>query len=272
MSLSYKAITMTAKSTKRVAWKRQHDAASTLAEAFQEDPMFMRAFKNPRARYVGAYTVAASQLVSGTGYADVLTDDTTDVLESTILWEKAKDDYRFGYFELGLRTAIMAFSNYFYMIKGAAYSVGLSKQIGGLLNSLLVLIYGVCTLWVIRFLFEFIRMGLVYGYISTKGREFISLYEKEFGNLGKRRGKYLMMTGTLSTARGQGIGSKLMKYSLDILDKSNLYDYYYLESSNTKNIPFYERHAFVKVGEAAVLGETVSSTYMIRKKPTAMEE
>mmetsp|Transcript_6046 Transcript_6046/g.37480 ORF Transcript_6046/g.37480 Transcript_6046/m.37480 type:complete len:265 (+) Transcript_6046:328-1122(+) len=260
---------MTTKSIKRVAWRDQHDAASILAEAFQEDPLFIRAFRNPRARFVAVYTVAASQMASGTGSADVLMDDTTCAFESVIMWEKTKDDCRFGYIEMGLRTLIMAFSNYYYMIKGAAYHVGFSKQIGGLLNALLVILYGVCTLWVIRFFLEFLRMGFVYGYIVIKGDGFISQYEKEFGKLGKRR-KHLLMIGTLSAVRGQSIGSKLMKHSLDIVDKSNLYDYYYLESSNTRNIPFYERHGFVKIGEAVVVGKTV--TYMIRKKPPNMDD
>lgn len=259
---------MTAKTIKRVTWRDQHEAASTLAEAFQEDPLFMRGFKNPRARFVVVYALAAAELAIGTVSTEALMDDTTNVLESTILWEKSKDDYMFGYIEMGLRLVITAFSNYFFVIKGAAYHVGFSKRIGGLLNALLVILYGVCTLWVIRFLLEFFRMGIVYGYMVVKGERFISQYEKEFGKLGKRR-KHLLMIGTLSASRGQGIGGKLMKYSLGILDKSNLYDYYYLESSNTKNVPFYERHGFVKIGEAVVVGETV--TYMIRKKPTTME-
>lgn len=260
---------MSTKTEKRVTWRDQHDAASTLAEAFLVDPLFMWAFKNPRARFVAVYTVAAAQMASGTVSADALMDDTTNAFESTILWEKTKDDCRFGYIEMGLRTLIMAFSNYYFMIKGAAYHVGFSKQIGGVLNALLVILYGVCTLWVIRFFLEFLRMGFVYGYIAIKGVGFISQYEKEFGKLGKRC-KHLLMIGTLSTVRGQGVGSKLMKHSLDIFDNSNLYDYFYLESSNTRNVPFYERHGFVKIGEAVVVGETV--TYMIRKKPPNMDD
>ena len=80
----------------------------------------------------------------------------------------------------------------------------------------------------------------------TKGSKFISEYEKEHGKLGKHR-KHLSMIGTLLALRGQGIGSMLMKYTLDRVDSSNgavVDDYHYLEKSNPKNVPLYQRHGF----------------------------
>lgn len=259
---------MTANTTTQgVTCRQQHEAASTIADAFQADPLFMKAFRNTRARYVATYTIAAAFMGTGTGSADVLVNHTTNVLTSTCLWEETVENYRLGVVEMGVRNVIMAFSVYYYMVKGATYSVGFSKQVGGLLNAIPVILYGVCTFWVVRFLFEFFRMAFVYGFIVYKGDEFIGQYEKEFGKLGKSC-KHLSMIGTLETARGQGIGSTLIKYSLDNLDKSNIYDYYYLESSNPKNVPFYERHGFIKIGELKVMGEMV--TYMIRKNTSNM--
>lgn len=61
-----------------------------------------------------------------------------------------------------------------------------------------------------------------------------------------------------------------MKYTLKKHDDSNLYGYYYLESSNPKNVPFYERHGFVVIGETEVMGAE-KATFMIRKKPISAD-
>ena len=254
------------KTNKSASWRQYHEAASVIADAFQSDPLFMKAFTNDRARYVATYAVAAAQIGSGSCSTDVLVDENTKVLQSACLWEETKHDYRLGVLELIVRNVIMAFSTYFYFVKGATYRIGYSEHIGGLLNAILVILYGVCTLWVIRFLLEFFRFGIVYAYIAAKGSRFISEYEKQHGKLGKHC-KHLSMIGTLSAFRGQGIGSMLMKYTLQKVDSSNgsvVYDYQYLESSNPKNVPFYQRHGFVTVGEMGIMGGTV--TYMIRKK------
>ena len=50
--------------------------------------------------------------------------------------------------------------------------------------------------------------------------------------------------------QGNGVGSQLMKYSLSIFDNAGLPTY--LESSNPRNIPFYERHGFELMGQVQV--------------------
>jgi GNAT superfamily N-acetyltransferase len=290
--------TMTSYQTSSLPWKHNHDAAMTIADAFQEDPLFSKGFRNPRARFVFAYAIAAAQIVSGSVSADMLcslpidgsaVDGTKDFVmatpskgnndeeeegggganpvQSVCLWDNTKDDFTLSYFELFLRNILMSFSIYFYLIKGAACTVGYHKQVGVLINSVLVILYGVCTLWIVRFLLELFRFAIVYTYMVMNEDKYKKRYEKDQGSPLGRRPKHLSMVGTLAASRGKGIGSALMAYSLKKHDDSNLYDYYYLESSNPKNVPFYERHGFVVVGEIMVVGE--KATYMIRKKPTS---
>lgn len=55
---------------------------------------------------------------------------------------------------------------------------------------------------------------------------------------------YLEAIGTVPEARGQGIGPQVLTPVLDRCDAERLPAY--LESSNPQNIPFYERHGFVR--------------------------
>lgn len=259
--------------------KYNHDAAMTIADAFQEDPLFTKGSRNPRARLVLTYAIAASQIGSGSGFSDVLFssptadddgggDSSSNAILCACVWEKTKDDFKYGTFELILKNMLMGFSMYYYLIKGAAYTVGYHKQVGVVINVILVILYSVCTLWIFRFLFELFRVAFVYSYMVAEGSRFLKKYEADTGQQLGKRAKHLSMVGTLTASRGQGVGSALMRYTLKKHDESNLYDYYYLESSNPKNVPFYERHGFVVTGDAKVMGE--KATFMIRKKPSTM--
>lgn len=55
---------------------------------------------------------------------------------------------------------------------------------------------------------------------------------------------YLEAIGTIPPARGQGIGATLLAPVLATCDAGGIPAY--LESSNPRNIPFYERHGFVR--------------------------
>ena len=58
---------------------------------------------------------------------------------------------------------------------------------------------------------------------------------------------YLGEIGTRGTAQSQGLGSLLLREVLDRCDRQGLGAY--LESSNIRNVPFYERHGFVVTAE-----------------------
>lgn len=73
---------------------------------------------------------------------------------------------------------------------------------------------------------------------------------------------YLPMIGVDTFQQSRGIGSALMKHALSICDRDRLPAY--LESSNPRNIPLYERHGFEVVGKIQV-GSSPPITPMVRK-------
>lgn len=61
---------------------------------------------------------------------------------------------------------------------------------------------------------------------------------------------YLPMIGTDPNRQGQGLGSILLRHALTRCDRDNLPAY--LESSNAKNVPLYERFGFELLGTIQV--------------------
>nr|MBA3875005.1 GNAT family N-acetyltransferase [Anaerolineae bacterium] len=61
---------------------------------------------------------------------------------------------------------------------------------------------------------------------------------------------YLQLMGVDPTHHNKGYGSKLLKHTLVSCDREKIPAY--LESSNPKNIPFYERHGFELLGTIQV--------------------
>ena len=57
---------------------------------------------------------------------------------------------------------------------------------------------------------------------------------------------YLSMLGVDPARQGRGLGSALLKHTLSRVDDENAVAY--LESSNMKNVPLYERHGFEVMG------------------------
>jgi ribosomal protein S18 acetylase RimI-like enzyme len=57
---------------------------------------------------------------------------------------------------------------------------------------------------------------------------------------------YLPLIGVDPSAQGRGLGTALMRHALEATDRDRLPAY--LESSNPRNIPLYERHGFVVMG------------------------
>ncbi len=57
---------------------------------------------------------------------------------------------------------------------------------------------------------------------------------------------YLAMVGVDPARQGQGLGSAMLKAGLERCDADGLISY--LESSNPKNVPLYERHGFEVMG------------------------
>jgi GNAT superfamily N-acetyltransferase len=75
---------------------------------------------------------------------------------------------------------------------------------------------------------------------------------------------YLPLLGVDPLQHGKGLGSALMQHALNRCDQDGKPAY--LESSNPKNIPFYERHGFELLGTIQV-GTSPSIFPMLRRPP-----
>lgn len=73
---------------------------------------------------------------------------------------------------------------------------------------------------------------------------------------------YLPLLGVDPLQHGKGLGSALMQHALSRFDNDGIPAY--LESSNPRNISFYERHGFEKLGKIQV-GTSPSIVPMLRK-------
>jgi ribosomal protein S18 acetylase RimI-like enzyme len=63
---------------------------------------------------------------------------------------------------------------------------------------------------------------------------------------------YLYAIGTHTGAQGRGIGSALLQDRLEVLDRDGVPAY--LESSNIRNVPLYQRHGFEVTDEVTISG------------------
>jgi ribosomal protein S18 acetylase RimI-like enzyme len=73
---------------------------------------------------------------------------------------------------------------------------------------------------------------------------------------------YLPMIGVDPASQGRGYGSALLQFALEQIDREGAPAY--LESSNPRNIPLYERHGFAAIGEIQV-GTSPSLVPMLRR-------
>jgi ribosomal protein S18 acetylase RimI-like enzyme len=73
---------------------------------------------------------------------------------------------------------------------------------------------------------------------------------------------YLPLIGVDPAWQDRGVGSRLMKHATDLFDRDGALAY--LESSNPRNIPLYQRHGFEILGRIQV-GGSPTFTPMLRK-------
>jgi len=73
---------------------------------------------------------------------------------------------------------------------------------------------------------------------------------------------YLPMIGVDPSRQGKGYGSALLEHALVACDRKN--EPAYLESSNPRNVPLYERHGFQLLGKIQV-GSSPTMFPMLRK-------
>lgn len=78
---------------------------------------------------------------------------------------------------------------------------------------------------------------------------------------------YLPLIGTDPARQGQGIGSALMRHALARCDRDGVAAY--LESSNPRNIPLYQRHGFEILGTIQVGSSPVLTPMLRPPRPAA---
>ena len=102
---------------------------------------------------------------------------------------------------------------------------------------------------------------------SEKTQEIVSMvFEKMGGYHPSEPHWYLPLLGVDPLYHGKGIGSALLRHAITKFDSDNVIAY--LESSNPRNIPFYERHGFEKLGTIHV-NEFPPIVPMLRKPHTS---
>lgn len=73
---------------------------------------------------------------------------------------------------------------------------------------------------------------------------------------------FLPLIGVDPACQGRGYGSALLRYALERCDRDGLPAY--LESSNERNVPLYERHGFVTMGRIQA-GQSPALVPMLRR-------
>ena len=94
---------------------------------------------------------------------------------------------------------------------------------------------------------QFEALEETYKDIPKQSREDIYRYFNEFENSKPKDVWYLEYLGVDPNNHSQGIGTQLLKKSLNEIDA--LHDAAYLESSNPRNMSLYERHGFEVVSK-----------------------
>ena len=73
---------------------------------------------------------------------------------------------------------------------------------------------------------------------------------------------HLVFVGCRKNAQGQGLGSAMIKRGTRICDEQRMPAY--LESSNEKNVPLYQRHGFEIIAEESLPGGGPTVWFMWR--------
>jgi GNAT superfamily N-acetyltransferase len=77
---------------------------------------------------------------------------------------------------------------------------------------------------------------------------------------------YLPWLGVDPSAQGQGLGARLLRHCLTVVDEAKMPAY--LETPNPRTIPFYERHGF-EVSGTTDSGQCPPITFMLRRAQSA---
>ncbi len=97
--------------------------------------------------------------------------------------------------------------------------------------------------------------------VPARRAEVLAMFEKIGAHRSTKPHWYLALIGIDPRHQGQGLGSMLLGHTLAECDRAGTAAY--LETSNPRNVPFYERHGFQLRGEIQV-GDSPTLFAMVR--------
>ena len=97
---------------------------------------------------------------------------------------------------------------------------------------------------------------------------YIDVDRKEYQKKPTMPHYYLVFLGVRPEHQGKGLGSQLLKHTLNWLDETGLPAY--LENSNKENTPLYEKHGFELFDEFKLNNGSLTEWCMWRKPKTAL--
>ena len=224
-----------------------HEATEVIVQSFNLDPVYTFCFPNEIMRTVFIYSIFAPGIYFLNLRSTRVLRDESGKIVSTVIFE----DERLNPILQLLGFILQSFAMYVCMTikilitlcKSSALVVATSV----LWVPVMVVAMHLCMFW---FGFNLIR---AYCAGASFGRA---------DGWHKQKKKHLLAIGTLPSEQGKGYGSTILKAAFAELEEEKYYGGYNLESSNPRNVAFYERNQFVSLGAAKLSGMTI--TLMVR--------
>mmetsp|Transcript_27404 Transcript_27404/g.58002 ORF Transcript_27404/g.58002 Transcript_27404/m.58002 type:complete len:252 (+) Transcript_27404:115-870(+) len=230
----------------RLSRRDVHEATEVLVQSFDADPVYMHCFPNSLLRRTFVYSVFAAQIHFLHLRTSRVLKDSAGKIVGTVVFE----DERLNVALKLLGFIAQSLGLYFFMIKYLLLA-GLRRPVyllaAPILFPLIFVAYHLC-----MFYFGF---NLMRAYCAS------AAYARK-DKWHKQKKKHLLAIGCLPSEQGKGYGSMLLKSAFAELEAEKYYGGYALESSNPRNVKFYERNQFVVLGVANINGMTI--TLMVR--------
>ena len=235
-----------------------HEATECVVASFDLDPVYIFCFPNKVLRAVFLYSIFGAQILFLNLRTTRVLKDESGRIVSVVVFE----DERLNPLLQVLGFVLQSIGMYVLMAKKIALEVAKLGPLGivtcPLWIPLLVAIGHICMFF---FGFQLIRAyasGYKYGRKDGWHRQ---------------RKKHLLAIASLPSAQGKGHGSALLRAAFAELEAEQYYGGYYLESSNPRNVPFYERNQFLRLGATRLSGMTI--TLLVRPdlhRPTPLAQ
>ena len=231
----------------RPALKAVHEATEVLVSANVEDPVYVFCYPGGRMRRIFLYTLFYPQMVISRRCCRVMKNADGQIVCTVIF-----DDDRMKPLLQFLSALSMSLLMFYALLKKVALEFFHSWNVLTAIGAL-----GVCILLAPLSLLFWLRFFLFFtGFLRGSMAGYFYMRK---GGWHKKRMKHLLAIGTLASEQGKGGGGALMRAAIEELDADGYYGGYYLESSNPRNVPFYERNHFTSLGSTSIFGCVITN-------------